>query len=1296
MRNFLHNFPFANVNNITMLGAAPQPVIGAPNNAMVHETYITQDNPLHLRRSGTYTDSWLYEFSPNALLENALEEMHEMMLDNIPQYSHARVRILYRDRERNVQREAIQNDTLQRYTNLVQRTHTTSFHGNRQFQYAYMAIRDAILFLFESNEEIELEDLHIILDVEGDTGPVGGGRSEITLKNVYAGEDIGPSSRSIEGLFFVPLKCSRLCGWIALAYHFAKYSKPENCHDRFGISADFFKCIPIHGKFNNPKREIKNGTAYIKVLRCDPKVMIQCGSHLKEFFCCARNELFIANEDAAEIVFQAPMLKIVIMSNSITPKAIFKGRDFPTEASTLSTFTVYLHHDAEVNHFHYIDDMKKYVRRFFSFADNAYDGRSWCHHCYRLFPESKLGAHRCVELKCFKCNTFFSSEKDLRQHCKPKDKYKLDALFEDCYNDEDDDLTDLTCPICLVEFYSFECLQFHKTNRKGTQCHHRSRRVKCPLCLKLFSMKLKQHDCTPEKLIQCRNCLVEVMRKDMNAHRCYIKNEEPPEEYNIEEEGSQFYSFDFESLFSRTVTKSIISANGAVKEVEKVIHDVNFVGVQQCFTGENWQFDNLNEFVTWLAERSKQQPPDTPMIMVAHNLKGYDGRLLYDHYVTKLGIPPSNVMWNGTKLMAMTIEGVLFRDSLLHIATSLENMPKIFALPEAVKGFFPYKFNTPANQAYVGTIPPIQYYEPEMMFDKKRKDFLQWYREQQESGVEYNFRNELKKYCISDVEILAKALEVYITEGMKMNAGLNPMASLTIASYAFRVYRTLHMPANTIVALKEEEFNFAQRAMHGGRTDVRQMLKHYSFDNVKQEKYAKYQDVQSLYPYVQFAKNLPAGIPLIHKFDYTNQPSADIVKTWFGFVECDLDIISYIHHPVLVAKGDGKLLADLNNKRHFVTTCIELQHALENGYALKHVYEYHEYEKSTELFKSYLQQYLTVKITNSGIPGYIKTDEDWEAFAKFHEEELGIHLLKEEMCKNAGKKQLAKLMLNSLWGKFAEAKNYCEHKVLQSSLEYQRFETMTDACLIDIKFTTHLPDNKCMVIYKNQTTASFNRNRSFRSNIALAAHVTAWGGLILWSEMNKLGNRVIYHDTDSIVYEYNKNKYNIPEGKYLGEWEDETSGLPIVRFVSTGPKTYAYGYLGKSELPLTEQSIRTLINNKKEYEVDEEAGELYEITYHCKCKGFTLNAYNSKQANFDSLSKLLRKEITAVETKALQFYWDRSTNEMSSGYVLKSMKLTYDKGVIDHSDYSVYPHGYGKFGTIAELKSSMNNAMSTE
>ena len=65
--------------------------------------------------------------------------------------------------------------------------------------------------------------------------------------------------------------------------------------------------------------------------------------------------------------------------------------------------------------------------------------------------------------------------------------------------------------------------------------------------------------------------------------------------------------------------------------------------------------------------------------------------------------------------------------------------------------------------------------------------------------------------------------------------------------------------------------------------------------------------------------------------------------------------------------------------------------------------------------------------------------------------------------------------------------------------------------------------------------------------------------------MNKLGDGVLYHDTDSIIYSVkDSDQYISPLGEYLGELTDELSckqigckGCPghwIEEFISCGPK----------------------------------------------------------------------------------------------------------------------------------------------
>lgn len=625
-----------------------------------------------------------------------------------------------------------------------------------------------------------------------------------------------------------------------------------------------------------------------------------------------------------------------------------------------------------------------------------------------------------------------------------------------------------------------------------------------------------------------------------------------------------------------------------------------------------------------------------------------------------------------------------FKDSLLHIQAALQELPKIFGLDETkfAKGFFPYKFNTPENQDYVGVIPPISSFEPQMMSCKKREEFLKWYEEQKD--LEYNFKDELVKYCISDVDILAKSLEVYISEAMNMNKGLNPLECVTIASYAMKVYRSIHMPEKLLAVLNHEEIEFAKQAFHGGRTDVRTMLKFYTEKDVQEGVYAKYQDVQSLYPTVQFYKPLPVGVPKIHKF--TVSPPLSDINNWFGLVKCDIEPSQYIHHPVLLTKED-KLMATLDPLKEVVITTPELHAALNAGYTLTRVYEYHEYEQSTDLFKSYIRNYLKIKIECGGMPKYIKNDQDWDEFHKYHLQNLGIDLEREKMSKNSGKKQLAKMMLNSLWGKFAENRVYLKHMKIDQSKSsskttYECLENLVMANEVELHSERQVSPGNFMMIIK-PLNKKYDRNRAMKTNLTLASFVTSWGALTLWEEMNKLGDRVLYHDTDSIVYEHNPSLYNIPEGRYLGEWEDETGGSPIVKFVSIGPKTYSYAYLGNSEI-LTDANLDKHNDLGNDTWINETQNILTPLVYKSKCKGFTLNAYNSMQINFKSMQELLLGTRDRLKSTNLQFTWS-VYNGIRSYYENKFMAFTYDKGVINKSDFKVYPYGYDRFIQIGEI-----------
>lgn len=122
-------------------------------------------------------------------------------------------------------------------------------------------------------------------------------------------------------------------------------------------------------------------------------------------------------------------------------------------------------------------------------------------------------------------------------------------------------------------------------------------------------------------------------------------------------------------------------------------------------------------------------------------------------------------------------------------------------------------------------------------------------------------------------------------------------------------------------------------------------------------------------------------------------------------------------------------------------------------------------------------------------------------------------------------------------------------------------------------------------------------------NVVIAAYTTAQARLRLHEFLHQLDTRVLYYDTDSIIYCHTPGMYEPPTGNFLGDLTDELSsygsGSYITHFVSGGPKTYAY-------------KVYSPINR--------------EIKQVCKVKGFTLNYKNSQIINFQCLKRMILKE----------------------------------------------------------------------
>ena len=143
--------------------------------------------------------------------------------------------------------------------------------------------------------------------------------------------------------------------------------------------------------------------------------------------------------------------------------------------------------------------------------------------------------------------------------------------------------------------------------------------------------------------------------------------------------------------------------------------------------------------------------------------------------------------------------------------------------------------------------------------------------------------------------------------------------------------------------------------------------------------------------------------------------------------------------------------------------------------------------------------------------------------------------------------------------------------------------------------------------------------------------------------LSKLGRAVLYCDTDSIIY-VDDGTNTVQTGDLLGEWTDELGeGVHIVKFLTTGPKSYYY-----------------LTNTGKEC---------------IKVKGFTLHYKNATKITGAVMEQLIDHEIDNVVTVGSNIVRDVQTKKLVNKEQSKKFGFNFDKRVICH-DLDTLPYGF--------------------
>ena len=456
-----------------------------------------------------------------------------------------------------------------------------------------------------------------------------------------------------------------------------------------------------------------------------------------------------------------------------------------------------------------------------------------------------------------------------------------------------------------------------------------------------------------------------------------------------------------------------------------------------------------------------------------------------------------------------------------------------------------------------------------------------------------------------------------------------------------------------------------REAFCGGRTNAIQLYR-----AVKAGEKIRYYDFTSLYPCVNKNCEYPEGHPTI-----ISQPDTTDISDYFGLVKCDILPPKGLYHPVLPLRQGGKLTFPLCRtcvetelEKPFLersascnhsedqrilqgTWCTpELEKAIEMGYTIKHIYEVWHFEKTRKgLFRDYVNTWLKLKEEASGWPPHVQNDEMLkEQHIRDYENHEGICLERDNIEKNPGLRTLAKMMLNSMWGKFGQRTDKTQVKEFNDVQELHNFLDSEKNHVMHVGVADN--DERVEVHFK---VSNEDEISSPNLNIFIACFTTCWARLKLYGALQLLGERVLYFDTDSVVFVSEPNSVDPPLGDYLGDFKDELpQGDHIIEFVSGGPKNYAYKtFQGKCE---------------------------------CKVRGFTLDSTGSRYVNFDVLKQNVIDDILTPEVESrsvdvpIPFKIQRNAKDytLNTTEMFKKYKLVYSKRVVNCSTFNTYPYGY--------------------
>ena len=156
----------------------------------------------------------------------------------------------------------------------------------------------------------------------------------------------------------------------------------------------------------------------------------------------------------------------------------------------------------------------------------------------------------------------------------------------------------------------------------------------------------------------------------------------------------------------------------------------------------------------------------------------------------------------------------------------------------------------------------------------------------------------------------------------------------------------------------------------------------------------------------------------------------------------------------------------------------------------------------------------------------------------------------------------------------------------------------------------------------------------------------------MYEALDVLQQRVLYYDTDSVIYKSKHGQDRLPLGKFLGQFTDETGGDTIEEFGSAGPKSYSY----KTNAGKTECKSRGLKNTHAVRQV---------LNCWSMLNHILLELKDPEESKPQLKTTIFNHFVRNSKVKSIQL------EDM-----VKVFQVNWDKRVVEKGTGVTYPYGY--------------------